>query len=88
MVYEFPELQGLMGEYYAKHHGEKPAVAEAIAHHYAPQGRLMCPSANAIAVSMADSRYINWVWSIDEKPTGSKDPSRCGGLPGGYSLDP
>jgi len=77
MVYEFPELQGLMGEYYAKHHGEKPAVAEAIAHHYAPQGPAdVCPSApNAIAVSMADKvDTLIGFWSVDEKPTGSKDP--------------
>ncbi|WP_135079035.1 glycine--tRNA ligase subunit beta [Terasakiella sp. SH-1] len=77
MVYEFPELQGIMGEYYAKHKGEKAEVAKAIADHYAPQGPSdTCPSApNSIAVSMADKiDTLVGFWSIDEKPTGSKDP--------------
>lgn len=77
MVYEFPELQGIMGEYYARNQDEKSEVAEAIAQHYAPQGPAdMCPSApNAIVVSMADKiDTLIGFWSIDEKPTGSKDP--------------
>ena len=77
MVYEFPELQGLMGEYYAKHNGEDPAVAKAIADHYAPQGPSDdCPSApDSVAVSLADKiDTLVGFWSIDEKPTGSKDP--------------
>ncbi|SCA56886.1 Glycine--tRNA ligase beta subunit [Candidatus Terasakiella magnetica] len=77
MVYEFPELQGIMGEYYAEHHGESPLVAQAIADHYAPQGPSdACPSApNSVAVSLADKiDTLVGFWSIDEKPTGSKDP--------------
>jgi len=77
MVYEFPELQGIMGEYYAKHNGEDDAVAKAIADHYAPQGPGDdCPSApNSVVVSLADKvDTLVGFWSIDEKPTGSKDP--------------
>lgn len=77
MVYEFPELQGIMGEYYARHNGEDDAVAKAIADHYAPQGPGDdCPTApDSIAVSMADKvDTLIGFWSIDEKPTGSKDP--------------
>ncbi|MDV7339196.1 glycine--tRNA ligase subunit beta [Terasakiella sp. A23] len=77
MVYEFPELQGIMGEYYAKNKGENDAVAKAIADHYAPQGPGDdCPSApNSVAVSLADKiDTLVGFWSIDEKPTGSKDP--------------
>ncbi len=77
MVGEFPELQGVMGRYYAL--GEKlPAsVAEAIGDHYAPAGpNDRCPSAPvSIAVSLADKldALISF-WSIGEKPTGSRDP--------------
>ncbi len=77
MVYEFPELQGIMGEYYALNKNEDPAVAKAIAEHYAPQGPADdCPSApNSIVVSLADKvDTLIGFWSIDEKPTGSKDP--------------
>lgn len=77
MVYEFPELQGLMGEYYAKNHGESDAVSKAIADHYSPQGPAdACPSEpNSIAVALADKiDTLVGFWSIDEKPTGSKDP--------------
>lgn len=77
MVYEFPELQGLMGEYYATHHGEDAEVAKAIADHYSPQGPSdACPSApNSVAVALADKiDTLVGFWSIDEKPTGSKDP--------------
>ena len=77
MVYEFPELQGIMGEYYALHDGEDEAIAKAIAEHYAPQGpNDECPSApNSVAVSLADKiDTLVGFWSIDEKPTGSKDP--------------
>jgi len=77
MVYEFPELQGIMGEYYARRKGEKDEVAQAIAQHYAPQGPGdECPSApNSVAVSLADKiDTLVGFWSIDEKPTGSKDP--------------
>ncbi|GGF58538.1 glycine--tRNA ligase beta subunit [Terasakiella brassicae] len=77
MVYEFPELQGIMGEYYARRKGEKDEVAQAIAQHYAPQGPGdECPSApNSVVVSLADKiDTLVGFWSIDEKPTGSKDP--------------
>ncbi|WP_338607527.1 glycine--tRNA ligase subunit beta [Pelagibacterium nitratireducens] len=77
MVGEFPELQGLMGRYYALAQGEKPEVATAIEEHYKPLG----PSDRvptepvSIAVALADKLDIlTGFWSIDEKPTGSKDP--------------
>src|SRR5947209_19741365 len=77
MVGEFPELQGLMGRYYAVHQGEDADVAAAIEEHYKPQG----PSDRApsdplsIAVALADKiDTLVGFWAIDEKPTGSKDP--------------
>ncbi|HEY8276475.1 MAG TPA: glycine--tRNA ligase subunit beta [Methyloceanibacter sp.] len=77
MVGEFPELQGVMGRYYAIDQQEDPLVAEAIAAHYKPVG----PSDDvprepvAIAVALADKLdMLTGFWSIDEKPTGSKDP--------------
>jgi glycyl-tRNA synthetase beta chain len=77
MVGEFPELQGVMGRYYAL--GEKlPApVADAIGDHYAPAGpNDRCPSAPvSIAVALADKlEALASFWSIGEKPTGSRDP--------------
>ena len=77
MVGEFPELQGVMGRYYAR--GEKlpAAVAEAIGDHYAPAGpNDRCPSAPvSIAVALADKLdALVSFWSIGEKPTGSRDP--------------
>ncbi|MGI9506634.1 MAG: glycine--tRNA ligase subunit beta, partial [Geminicoccaceae bacterium] len=77
MVGEFPELQGLMGRYYAEKHGEPEAVSAAIGDHYAPQGpNDACPSAPAsIALSLADKLdTLAGFFGIDEKPTGSKDP--------------
>ena len=77
MVFEFTELQGVMGRYYARHDGESDAVAEAIAEHYSPQGPSDdCPSApTSIAVALADKiDTLVGFWGIDEKPTGSKDP--------------
>jgi glycyl-tRNA synthetase beta chain len=77
MVGEFPELQGIMGRYYALHEGEKPAVAEAIAEHYQPLGpNDRCPiSPVSIAVALADKiDSLVGFFAIDEKPTGSKDP--------------
>ncbi|MFP6740555.1 MAG: glycine--tRNA ligase subunit beta [Alphaproteobacteria bacterium] len=77
MVGEFPELQGLMGRYYALGEGKDPAVADAIAEHYSPQGpNDVCPSSPAsIAVALADKiDSLAGFWKIDEKPTGSKDP--------------
>jgi len=77
MVGEFPELQGIMGRYYALNDGEDPAVAEAIAAHYAPVGPSdACPTAPvAVAVALADKiDSLVGFFAIDEKPTGSKDP--------------
>jgi glycyl-tRNA synthetase beta chain len=81
MVGEFPELQGLMGRYYAEKAGTKPEIARAIELHYKPKG----PSdtvpkeeegdAVAIAVALADKLdTLVGFWAIDEKPTGSGDP--------------
>ncbi|UCH75094.1 MAG: glycine--tRNA ligase subunit beta [Rhodospirillales bacterium] len=77
MVGEFPELQGVMGRYYALADGEHEEVADAIRDHYAPQGpNDSCPSAPvSVAVALADKiDTLVGFWAIDEKPTGSKDP--------------
>ena len=77
MVGEFPELQGLMGRYYAAHQGEDFSVAAAIEEHYKPQGPSdRVPSDPvSIAVTLADKiDTLVGFWAIDEKPTGSKDP--------------
>jgi glycyl-tRNA synthetase beta chain len=77
MVGEFPELQGLMGRYYALAQGEEPSVADAIEEHYKPQGpNDRAPAAPvSIAVALADKLdTLGSFWAIDEKPTGSKDP--------------
>ncbi|HXE23287.1 MAG TPA: glycine--tRNA ligase subunit beta, partial [Roseiarcus sp.] len=77
MVGEFPELQGLMGRYYANAQGEQPSVAEAIEDHYKPLGpNDRIPSSPvSIAVALADKLdTLVGFWAIDEKPTGSKDP--------------
>jgi glycyl-tRNA synthetase beta chain len=77
MVGEFPELQGLMGRYYALAQGEEPSVADAIEEHYKPQGpNDRIPIAPvSIAVALADKLdTLAGFWAIDEKPTGSKDP--------------
>jgi len=77
MVGEFPELQGLMGRYYALNDGEQPVVADAIADHYAPQGPGdRCPTAPvSVSVALADKLdSLVGFFAIDEKPTGSKDP--------------
>ncbi|HVI52160.1 MAG TPA: glycine--tRNA ligase subunit beta [Candidatus Sulfotelmatobacter sp.] len=77
MVGEFPELQGLMGRYYALNDGEAAAVADAVADHYAPQGpNDRCPTARvSVAVALADKLdSLVGFFAIDEKPTGSKDP--------------
>jgi glycyl-tRNA synthetase beta chain len=77
MVGEFPELQGVMGGYYAHDEQENPSVANAIAAHYKPLG----PSDEVprdpvgIAVALADKLdMLVGFWAIGEKPTGSKDP--------------
>jgi glycyl-tRNA synthetase beta chain len=77
MVYEFPELQGVMGRYYALAAGEDAAVAAACAEHYAPLGPSdAAPTAPiSVAVSLAEKiDILTGFWAIDEKPTGSKDP--------------
>ena len=77
MVGEFPDLQGIMGAYYARHDGEHAKVADAIAEHYSPLGPSdACPSKpESVCVSLADKiDSLVGFWSIDEKPTGSKDP--------------
>lgn len=77
MVGEFPELQGLMGRYYATAQGETKAVANAVEQHYRPLGPTdVVPSDPvAIAVALADKLdLLTGFWSIDEKPTGSRDP--------------
>ena len=76
MVGEFPELQGLMGRYYASAQGEERSVADAIADHYKPQGPndRIPTSPVSIAVALADKLdTLVGFWAIDEKPTGSKD---------------
>lgn len=77
MVYEFPELQGVMGRYYAGRAGEAAEVAAAAAEHYAPLGPSdAAPTAPvSVAVALADKLdTLTGFWAIDEKPTGSKDP--------------
>ncbi|MBX2829750.1 MAG: glycine--tRNA ligase subunit beta [Rhodospirillales bacterium] len=77
MVFEFTELQGLMGKYYAENDGEALEVANAIAEHYAPAGPSdMCPTAPvSVAVALAEKLdTLAGFFTIDEKPTGSKDP--------------
>jgi glycyl-tRNA synthetase beta chain len=77
MVGEFPELQGIMGRYYALSEKLPAAVADAIGDHYAPAGpNDRCPAAPvSIAVALADKLdALMSFWSIGEKPTGSRDP--------------
>jgi len=77
MVGEFPELQGLMGRYYAEAQGEDVNVAQAIEEHYKPQGPgdSVPTSPESIAVALADKLdTLVGFWAINEKPTGSKDP--------------
>jgi glycyl-tRNA synthetase beta chain len=77
MVGEFPELQGVMGRYYALHDGEPLEIADAIAEHYSPLGpNDRCPTAaTSVIVALADKiDTLVAFFAIDEKPTGSKDP--------------
>ncbi|MEO1706457.1 MAG: glycine--tRNA ligase subunit beta [Pseudomonadota bacterium] len=77
MVYEFPELQGVMGRYYALAQDETAGVADAIRDHYKPQGQHdEVPSAPvSVALALADKiDTLTSFWSIDKKPTGSSDP--------------
>ncbi|MCK6444664.1 glycine--tRNA ligase subunit beta [Elstera cyanobacteriorum] len=77
MVGEFPELQGVIGRYYALHQKEKEAVAHAIAEHYAPLGPTdRVPTARvSYLLALADKiDLLTGMFFIDERPTGSKDP--------------
>ncbi len=77
MVGEFPELQGVMGSYYASHDGEDPAVADAIRHHYAPRGPDdTVPNARVtVSVALADKLdQLSQLFAIGERPSGSGDP--------------
>ncbi len=77
MVGEFPELQGVMGGYYALHDGEKEVVAQAIAEHYKPRyaGDTLPGGALACALALADKLdALAGMFSIGQQPTGEKDP--------------
>jgi glycyl-tRNA synthetase beta chain len=77
MVGEFPELQGVMGRYYALEAGEKAAVADAARDHYSPLGPSDAVPVEPVSVAVALADKIDTLtgfWAIDEKPTGSKDP--------------
>ena len=77
MVYEFPELQGLMGRYYAAAAGMSEEVAAAAEEHYAPLGPSDDVPTAPVSVAVALAEKIDKLtgfWAIDEKPTGSKDP--------------
>ena len=77
MVYEFPELQGLMGRYYALAAGHSEEVAAAAEEHYAPLGPSDDVPTAPVSVAVALAEKIDKLtgfWAIDEKPTGSKDP--------------
>jgi glycyl-tRNA synthetase beta chain len=77
MVGEFPELQGIMGTYYARHDGEHEEVALAASEHYQPRfaGDTLPSSATGTAVALADKlETLVGIWSIGLQPTGDKDP--------------
>jgi glycyl-tRNA synthetase beta chain len=77
VVGEFPELQGLMGKYYALAQGEDASVAAACEEHYKPLGPADRVPTNPVSVAVALADKIDTLvgfWAIDEKPTGSKDP--------------
>jgi len=77
VVGEFPELQGLMGKYYALALGEDVSVAAASEEHYKPQGPADRVPTDPVSVAVALADKIDTLvgfWAIDEKPTGSKDP--------------
>jgi glycyl-tRNA synthetase beta chain len=77
VVGEFPELQGLMGKYYAEAQGEDEAVAHASEDHYKPKGPddLVPSDPVSVAVALADKiDTLVGFWAVNEKPTGSKDP--------------
>lgn len=77
MVQEFPDVQGVIGRYYADQQGKDPRISMAIQEHYAPQGPSdACPTEGvSVAVALADKiDTLVGFFAIDEKPTGSKDP--------------
>src|ERR1700760_3923597 len=77
VVGEFPELQGLMGKYYAQTQGEDASVAAACEEHYKPQGPNDRVPTDPVSVAVALADKVDTLvgfWAIDEKPTGSKDP--------------
>ena len=77
MVGEFPELQGIMGEYYARNDGEAPEVAVAIREHYQPRfaGDALPSCSEAVAVALADKiETLVGMFGIGQLPTGEKDP--------------
>jgi glycyl-tRNA synthetase beta chain len=77
MVGEFPELQGVMGNYYARHDGEPAAIAEAIEDHYRPRfaGDALPRSAVGVCVALADKlETLVGLFGIGQVPTGDKDP--------------
>jgi glycyl-tRNA synthetase beta chain len=77
VVGEFPELQGLMGRYYAEAQDEDESIAHACEDHYKPKGPddLVPADEVSVAVALADKfDLLMGFWIIDEKPTGSKDP--------------
>ncbi|MBV9532970.1 MAG: glycine--tRNA ligase subunit beta [Bradyrhizobium sp.] len=77
VVGEFPELQGVMGKYYALAQGEDASVAAACEQHYKPQGPNDRVPSDPVSVAVALADKIDTLvgfWAVDEKPTGSKDP--------------
>ena len=77
VVGEFPELQGLMGRYYALNEGKSEDIAAAIQEHYRPQGPNDAVPAKPLSIVSALADKLDTLvgfWAIDEKPTGSKDP--------------
>lgn len=77
VVGEFPELQGLMGRYYALHEGKAEDIAAALQEHYRPQGPNDTVPATPVSIVAALADKLDTLvgfWAIDEKPTGSKDP--------------
>jgi glycyl-tRNA synthetase beta chain len=77
MVYEFPELQGLMGRYYAGAAGLDPRIAAACEDHYKPLGPSDTVPEEPVSVAVALAEKLDMLagfWAIEEKPTGSKDP--------------
>ncbi|HEY1044603.1 MAG TPA: glycine--tRNA ligase subunit beta [Telluria sp.] len=77
MVGEFPELQGIMGTYYARHDGEHEEVALAASEHYQPRfaGDTLPSTQTGTAVALADKlETLIGIWSVGQQPTGEKDP--------------